>query len=199
MASTSIRTIAEFERKGTGADLPTVATLAGWSTPDAHPDMPNTGTKRENGRVAKRLTQQGLGPQALLTTGWATPAARDYRYPNNESYQDRSGTKKGEQLNNQAVHQLSGWDTPTVAEADKLTTRSRDGIRSQLIGKTGSPYPAPTAGPAGLVLNPAMSRWLTGFPSLWDRLSPGFDEWAHVQELIASGGSEVMGTPLFPT
>jgi hypothetical protein len=37
-------------------------------------------------------------------TGWATPAHRDYRYPNKKSYQERSNSKKGEQLNNQVVH-----------------------------------------------------------------------------------------------
>jgi DNA (cytosine-5)-methyltransferase 1 len=31
---------------------------------------------------------------------WPTPAARDYRYPNARSYEERGGGKKGEQLPN---------------------------------------------------------------------------------------------------
>jgi len=43
---------------------------------------------------------------------WPTPAHRDYRYPNKESYQSRSGTKKGEQLPNR----IGGPLNPTFVE-----------------------------------------------------------------------------------
>lgn len=49
--------------------------------------------------------------------GWPTPAARDYRFANAQSYQERSGTTKGEQLNNAAVH-LAGWGTPKTTMGD---------------------------------------------------------------------------------
>ena len=35
---------------------------------------------------------------------WATPAARDSRFPNALPFRERGGGKKGEQLNNQAAH-----------------------------------------------------------------------------------------------
>src|SRR5262249_40849789 len=110
--------------------------------PDINPDAPNTSTVRENGRIANRLTQQGLGPPPRLSI-WAAPTHRDSRYPNASSYQDRSDSTKGEQLNNQVVH--------------------HGPIR--LLSN------AETNGPEGLVLNPAMSRWLMGFPRHWDETS----------------------------
>lgn len=94
--------IAEFERKGTGADLPTVANLAGWVSPRAS----EIGRQRTPEAIAKAKEKGGsaaLEDQARLAS-WATPANRDYRYPNNRSYQDRSNSTKGEQLNNQVVH-----------------------------------------------------------------------------------------------
>jgi hypothetical protein len=45
--------------------------------------------------------------------GWATPAARDYRFANSKPFRERGGGQKGEQLNNQAVH-LAGWGTPVA-------------------------------------------------------------------------------------
>lgn len=49
---------------------------------------------------------QSGGALPADVAGFATPATRDYRYPNNASYQERSNSKKGEQLNNQVVHGL---------------------------------------------------------------------------------------------
>ena len=259
---TSEGAIAEFERKGNGADLPTVASVAGWPTPASHepggtpeqhlerkrqcvargiqigcavthlslmaqvagwpsPNVPNGGRQAapdsmtSTGRKPDgRKGQVDLGFVAQVA-GWASPATRDYRYPNRESYQDRSNSTKGEQLANQVVHQGNlegwptpnamaggstsrsknrkdellisgliqppvGWDTPTVAEADKLTPNSRDGIRSQLLGRNPSSGPAPTASRG--VLAPEFSRWLMGYRAPWDVAAPGSSEWRSVQQ-----------------
>ncbi|MFZ5831259.1 MAG: hypothetical protein ACOY3P_14300, partial [Planctomycetota bacterium] len=139
--------------------LSLAAQLTGWPTPNA---MEGGATSRSGERKGELL----IGGLVQGLTGWATPARRDSRYPNATSYQDRSNSTKGEQLNNQVVHGL-------------ITQSST----------------AATARPAALVLNPAMSRWLQAFPAAWDQSSPGWQEWRRLQDAIASGGCEGMETP----
>jgi len=69
---------------------------------------------------------------------WATPTARDYRYPNSQESQERRNTDRarGQQLVNQVAH-----------------------------GATPSGSPERTAKPAGL--SPEFVCWLMGFPNGW--------------------------------
>ena len=68
---------------------------------------------------------------------WPTPASRDYRYPNRVSYQERSGTKKGEQLNNAVggalnpvwVEWLMGFPLGWTDCARSATRRCRKWLR----------------------------------------------------------------------
>lgn len=59
--------------------------------------------------------QFGAGGQPLpAMAAWATPAHRDYRYPNAKPFAERGGGTKGEQLPNQAAHSTEAlWPTPT--------------------------------------------------------------------------------------
>ena len=84
---------------------------------NAHPGTSLTDSVREDG---------GTGRQ------WPTPASRDYRHPNAISYQERSGTTKGEQLPNAVGGALNptwvewlmawplGWTDLKPLETDKF-------------------------------------------------------------------------------
>lgn len=50
-------------------------------------------------------------PTDLQNDQWPSPAARDHRTPNSQSYRDRGGADKGEQLPNYVEHK---WGTPRV-------------------------------------------------------------------------------------
>lgn len=164
--------------------------LAGWNTPVVRDHMhslgdgsnprdlprqlmlltgwttPSASDGDRGGRVTQAMTGSSLAQQSRSITGWATPAARDSRYPNRRSYQERSASSKGEQLCNQVVHGLISCLSPAAMESG-----------------------------VALVLNPAMSRWLMGFPEAWDQAAPGANAWnSWQQKRIASVGSRVMET-----
>lgn len=121
--------------------------LSGWPTPQAAdswvPEKVSQNTlHRGHWNQASRSTTGSLAKDAPWKVGWATPAARDYRHPNSRSYQDRIGTTKGEQLANQVVHSGSA-PNGFLASTEKR-----------------------------VVLNPAFSLWLMGFPAAWESCAP---------------------------
>ena len=63
------------------------------------------------------LEIDGVWVPLELLKAWPTPAARDFRTANLKTFQERGGGKKGEQLNNAAVHLLSGWPTPQTSDS----------------------------------------------------------------------------------
>lgn len=112
------------------------------------------------------LRARALPTSAKDSTGWATPAARDWRYPNLKSYGDRGGGKKGEQLNNQVVHQLTGWATPVVADSQgrdySYSRGNPDTISLNLGGQaklTAWPPAGSTSSPTSA--SPTLSGWPT--------------------------------------
>ena len=96
-------------------------------------------------RGGDRVNEMGLDQQARF---FPTPAVRDYRTPNAKSYQERTGTTKGEQLPNFLAH-----SRPDLA--------SLDGPSS-----SGSLPGSPPR------LNPAFVAWLMGFPYWWTNPEP---------------------------
>ena len=95
--------------------------------------------------------------------GWTTPQARDAKgVTQNFCNPDKP---KDDSLCDQ-VMDMAGWDTPTVANADKEVPGSKQGMMRVLASG-----PATTSSPAGTekrgVLNPALPRWLQGYPVEW--------------------------------
>lgn len=113
--------------------------LAGWPTP-CQQDGPNGGP----GQGADRL------PGAAALAGWTTPCSRDYRHPNAKPFSERGGGTKGEQLNNQVTHQLANPCPARWTSDGTLLT----GSFAQMAN--------------GGQLNPALPRWLMGYPPEWD-------------------------------
>ena len=138
---------------------------AGWPTPMAGTPAQNGNNAAGNNDYSRQVVSlctgwatplqsdwrgsPGVKPHSELPwqtegAGWATPATRDYRTPNHQTYTERSGSTKGEQLNNQVAHLIPG--------------ASLNGL--------------PAATESKGLLNPAFSRWLQGIPATWDACAP---------------------------
>jgi hypothetical protein len=139
-------------------------------------------------RLERLKAKHGNGNGAGVTLGiaaqlaaWATPAHRDYRFPNLRTYEERGGGAKGEQLANQVAHTMA-WPraTPSAGDAKASGTRNTpqskahagysltDQIRGDL-GTGRSCTSAATESTARYLLNPRFSLWLQGYPTEWAR------------------------------
>jgi hypothetical protein len=156
---------AEFERKGTGADLPTVATLAGWPTcnatghkgpsqppgrrPPGDNDLPSTAllagwsTPRalELGQVNSRDDGRALSAQVrqVEVSGWPTATAQDAAGARSATAGNAEGRAEkhhlGVTLTDAAL--LTGWVTPTVMDATNANTPETWAARQQANPNTG--------------------------------------------------------------
>lgn len=131
----------------------------------AAPSLDAPGPQSECCGTEKTSIEESISPSVMSASpggslsGWATPAARDYKseVATNEYDAARDSHARGKPLSYEAT---------------------------RAIGPTTNSSPAQT-GRRG-VLNADHSRWLMGFPATWDEASPGFAEWQSVQEVIAS-------------
>jgi hypothetical protein len=152
--------------------------------------------------------ESGTNPTAPAPnlSGWGTPSARDHKDAGPAFESDPSIVPVESRLPRQAA--LAGWATPNVPNGGQRFTegsmsptgRTPDGakrsvhLQEQVVmlcppGPPTASSLAPTAVSGGSVLNPAMSRWLMGYPQGrttpgWDTCSPGWKEWATVQRVL---------------
>lgn len=150
---------------GHQADLPTVVQTVGWPTTTTMDHIP-----REKLRPSRTATGRTGGYIAEVLAGWTTPSARDWKDSDGMSTTgtnpDGSERNRIDQLPRQVFAAVSGWATPTVADAGKITEAShQEGVRQQIYGRPSKSSPAET-GSRG-ALHPAFPCWLMGFPSEW--------------------------------
>ena len=135
--------------RGTKASPKSIADLSPWPTPRQSDGEKNVRTADGSDREIARKGGPQDAQQAASLAAWPTPAARDYRHANAKSFQERSGTTRGEQLNNAAVHWMKNCPARLTVTGVMLT-----GSDAEMA--------------SGGQLNPAHSRWLMGLPPEWD-------------------------------
>jgi hypothetical protein len=83
--------------RNTCSSLAVMARSGMWPTPRAQ-DGPKMAANLGPGALAH--IESGRGNLAEYVQMWPIPASRDYRHPNAQSYEERGGGTKGEQLPN---------------------------------------------------------------------------------------------------
>ena len=192
----------EFERRGAGADLPTVATLAvdGWQTPTLEDSGRNGSLEGwQKFTDEQQWSQCRLRNQIHTLAGWGSPRSSETGRCRSPEALARAKERGGSVAAEDQVHLLAGYPTPAAQEfeprdIDNMMARraeqramGRNGNGFGLtLGPTTESSPAPTARRVASRLNPAFSLWLMGIPPMrWLTSSPNWSRAATVRRLLA--------------
>lgn len=124
--------------------------------------------------------------------GWISPRASEIGRQRTPEAIARAQENGGSAALEDQVH-LASWSTPTAHDgthgarndksAEKRGSRCLQREAKFATGPISPSSLAPTANRG--VLNPAHSRWLQGYPEIWDSCSPNFAHWNLIQKLLA--------------
>jgi hypothetical protein len=163
------------ERGNVGADLREAS--QNWPTPRATTRAGDSGSAQRHEQGPNPGLYDMAREWTAPVSAWPTPASRDYRSPNAESYEDRGGGTKGEQLQNFVAHRFSSPPAQPIPDG---------------------PESSPPTRTSPLRLNPLFAAWLMGWPSTWTIAAPHASSALETESFrfrLRSALSSLLGAP----